>query len=193
MVSTPIGPSAVPETCTSITAPTQQYQNLGNILGNPPYTQTHTFPILYNNSFITSTPMEVQPVSLYTEYIDNPYNLALKETKTAAATVMTPESNTASTVTTPESNIAADTNALWAQYLQQKQILQCQNSLDTNKNMQNKSNETVGHNADVFRSSNYFNNETNSIPPGSEILFGNGQQTTNIPMFSNANINSSGN
>lgn len=187
MVSTPIGPSVTTETGTSAATPnTQQYQNLGNILGNPPYTQTHTFPILYNNSFITSTPMEVQPVSLYTEYIDNPYNLASKETKTVP---VTPE--------TPENNIAADTNTLWAQYLQQKQLLQCQSNLDTNKNMQNKNNESVvNSNTDVFRSSNYFNQDTNSIPPGSEILFGSGQnptQATNIPIFSNANVNSTGN
>lgn len=188
MVSTPIGPS-VPEssintsTSTSPTAPNiQQYQNLGNILGNSAYTQPpHTFPILYNNSFITSTPMEVQPVSLYTEYIDNPYNLTSTEPKVAPVTV-----------TTPESNLAADTNALWAQYLQQKQILQCQSNLDTNKN---KANESAS-NTDVFRSSNYFNTESNAIPPGSEILFGSGQnatQTANIPIFSNSNANSTGN
>lgn len=157
MVSTPIGPSIIQENTSNTST-------------------THTFPILYNNPFITTTsPLEVQPVSLYSEYIDNPYN------------VQSTNANES------ESKLAADTNALWAQYLYQKQVLQCQNNYDANKNPpENIQQHIDSGSTEVFRSSNYFGTDSNVIPPGSEILFGN-SQNINIPVFPNPNVNNTGN
>lgn len=149
MVSTPIGATVVAEDTTN---------NLTS--------HGHTFPVLYTNPLITTSPLEVQPVSLYSEYVNNPYN--------RSGEVDNAEGNEKIT----------NVNALWEQYLQQKQNLQCQTNLDGNKNLSETTTET-----DVFRSSNYFNSDTNAIPPGSEILFGAAQgQTANIP-----NITTSGN
>ncbi|KRT84282.1 hypothetical protein AMK59_313, partial [Oryctes borbonicus] len=46
-----------------------------NILTNIPNAQGHTFPVLYGTSmqFISST-SDLQPASLYNEYMQNPYN-----------------------------------------------------------------------------------------------------------------------
>lgn len=54
--------------------PTLPY--MPNILTNVPNNQGHTFPVLYNNPPVTTTPKEVQPISLYSEYMGNPYNIA---------------------------------------------------------------------------------------------------------------------
>lgn len=205
MISTPIGPMAEAENISktaSVTptlqqpqytstrtaaspsySPTLQPQFVPNILGNQP-NQTHTFPVLYNNPLITTTsPLEVQPVSLYSEYIDNPYNA-----------VTSLEANNSDNANISEQTApVADVNALWAQYLYQKQNLQYQSDLDSNKNVNESSVQHIDNKlkSDVFKSSNYFSMEAGAIPPGSEILFGAGQASANIPSF--PNVTSSGN
>ncbi|XP_022900368.2 Golgi-specific brefeldin A-resistance guanine nucleotide exchange factor 1 [Onthophagus taurus] len=68
MVSTPIGPPETQQTTSNQQSPIKLNQiNITSI----PNSQGHTFPILYNSQ-------EVQPSSLYTEYIQNPYNLNLQ-------------------------------------------------------------------------------------------------------------------
>lgn len=167
MVSTPIGSTVVSED-TIKPSKTPDVTSHG-----------HTFPVLYNNPLITTTsPLEVQPVSLYTEYINNPYNSQPSDVTVAD------NANLDTSVQIPNVNV------LWEQYLQQKQNLQCQTSLDGNKNPSETTTQHIENRTDVFRSSNYFNTDTNVIPPGSEILFGTPQghsQTANIP-----NITSSG-
>jgi len=39
--------------------------------------EQHTFPVLYNSPTVipSTTATEVQPMSLYSEYIGNPYNI----------------------------------------------------------------------------------------------------------------------
>lgn len=160
MVSTPIGPTVVPEEA-------KQTHSKPNMLTN----HNHTFPVLYNNPLITTTtPLEVQPVSLYSEYVNNPYNVQTAEPIAEQASNDNGEQ-------------ISNVNVLWQQYLQQKQNLQCQTSLDGNRNVS----EHIECRTDVFRSANYFGSDSNVIPPGSEILFGSEQgQTANIPNVSSA-------
>lgn len=150
MVSTPIGPNA----------------NEDNTQKSP----GHTFPVLYQNPLITTTsPLEVQPVSLYSEYISNPYNSR-----------QSPEDNANVDNAVQISNV----NVLWEQYLQQKQNLQCQQgNLDGNKNKENRT--------DMFKSANYFNQDVSVIPPGSEILFETTtqEQAANIPNITSSSGN----
>lgn len=164
MVSTPIGPTVVSEGIT-------------NTQSNNVTSHGHTFPVLYTNPLITTSPLEVQPVSLYSEYVNNPYN---RQSDEVAVVLDNAEGN----------EKLSNVNALWEQYLQQKQNLQCQTNLDGNKNVSDTTTQHIENQTDVFRSSNYFDSDTNAIPPGSEILFGAAQghsQTANIP-----NITSSG-
>lgn len=152
MVSTPIGPTVISE---DKQAP-------------KPTSPGHTFPVLYNNPLITTTsPLEVQPVSLYSEYINNPYN---RQSSEIAAS---DNANVDSSVQ------LSNVNVLWEQYLQQKQNLQCQASVDGNKNEDSRT--------DMFRSANYFNTDSNVIPPGSEILFGQAASIPNITSSSSGN------
>lgn len=151
MVSTPIGSSPTEPTPTS-----------------------HTFPVLCGNPLITTTtPLEVQPVSLYSEYIDNPYNVHASQSREDLSVL--------------DGKPPVDASALWAQYLYQKHELQCQNKMDANRNTNEQHMNTAS--TDMFKSSNYFSIEANAIPPGSEILFGNGQGA-NIPVFTNPNSSS---
>lgn len=155
MVSTPIGPTVVAE---------------DNNKQKP-----HTFPVLYNNPLITTTsPLEVQPVSLYSEYINNPYNQQQQQ-----------QQQTSDNADDGGVQKITNVNVLWEQYLQQKQNLQCQASLDGNKNL----NEENSRTDNMFRSANYFNNtDSGVIPPGSEILFG-GTQAANIPNITSSSGN----
>lgn len=57
--------------------PTDPYiQNIPNLLGTQPSSPPgqHTFPVLYNAPQLQET--DVQPLSLYSEYVDNPYNMS---------------------------------------------------------------------------------------------------------------------
>lgn len=157
MVSTPIGPTVVAEDSTKQKTQTSHGQ---------------TFPVLYNNPLITTTsPLEVQPVSLYSEYINNPYNR------------QSPEVAALDNASVEGGAQITNVNVLWEQYLQQKQNLQCQANLGINKSV-NDENRTDN----MFKSANYFNTDSNVIPPGSEILFGT-TQAANIPNITSSSGN----
>lgn len=168
MVSTPIGPKVVPED-----------NNVTKLKTNATNAHGHTFPVLYTNPLITTTsPLEVQPVSLYSEYINNPYN----NSQSSETTNLLDNANNV------DGGVQiTNVNVLWEQYLQQKQTLQCQGGLvDGNKNL-SEENRT-----DMFRSANYFNSDSNVIPPGSEILFGATQPQSvanNIPNITSSSGN----
>ncbi|CAG9763319.1 unnamed protein product [Ceutorhynchus assimilis] len=79
MVSTPIGSTQTPST--SILQPTLQpgMPYMPNLLtsANQQQGQQHAFPVLYNSPTVipSTTTTEIQPLSLYAEFLGNPYNL----------------------------------------------------------------------------------------------------------------------
>lgn len=127
--------------------------NTTNILP-PNNSQGHTFPILYNTPQISTggipltnpEDIQVQPVSLYAEYMGNPYN---------------------SFVTSPIRNIVTECDNVDEQ---QSTVITTSNS-SNDGTMNSESNN-------AFQLSNYFTNDTNKIPPGSEMLFG--QENLNV-------------
>lgn len=164
MVSTPIGNSEImpvvsstalpiiPNSTTPIMQPTLQpgMPYMPNYFTSPmPQLQNnsaqHTFPVLYNSPTIPlTTTTEVQPVSLYAEYIGNPYN-NVNDGKT--------------------DNENDDLNK------------------NTDEMVENNNTASTTTTTNFFQSSNYFNidaNVSDSIPVGSEILFGVEQRQTNI-------------
>lgn len=128
-----------------------------------PSHSSHSFPILYSGPFPHSTTRatEIQPVSLYTEYLGNPYN-TLQNAKTESET---------GNISVLNANISSDDNS-------QALI----SSADVNQNSSTNSNVIENNNSTIFfQSSNYFNNVPNSnlFPVGSEILFGVNAQNIN--------------
>lgn len=145
-------------------------------LFSPAPTSQHTFPVLYNSPVpATTTPTEVQPVSLYAEYLGNPYNVPTPdvynlERKGEVNAENSPSNANVESQSVPVTNI----------------------NLDLNKNNSQTSGAVVKNNnsTNFFQSSNYFGNSTAAgcIPVGSEILFGveqchvGGMQGINIPI-----------
>lgn len=73
MVSTPIPPSSVANLPPPPPPPPFIQSGQHPYLYHPK-NQGHTFPVLYSSPVITTSgPTEVQPVSLYSEYMGNPY------------------------------------------------------------------------------------------------------------------------
>lgn len=72
----PIQPSNTPPQQTAQVPFYQPIQNIPNLLGTQPSSPPvqHTFPVLYNAPQLQET--DVQPLSLYSEYVDNPYNMS---------------------------------------------------------------------------------------------------------------------
>lgn len=146
-----------------------------------PSQQSHSFPILYNGPFppTTSTTSEVQPVSLYSEYLGNPYNTTsvpqntITETPPLVETEIVVDSGVSS-------NIISDLNS-------SHQITN--SNIDMNRNSSNNinsSNFIENNNSTIFfQSSNYFNSgsSSNVIPVGSEILFGVNIQSPNANIY----------
>ncbi|KAB0793293.1 hypothetical protein PPYR_12913 [Photinus pyralis] len=187
MVSTPIGAPTYAETSPTFAVPnspilqttqpqiaTQPTSGL-QIQPTVPYAmpnllvnssnEGHTFPVLYNKSFTES-----QPVSLYSQYIDNPYNCPPPQNTTAT-------DNDNSTVT--QNDTTTDTNS--------KNIAE-----DNNSNYESNISEIQPNN--IFQSANYFCSGSEFIPPGSEILFASEQKNqssllNNVPIISSVNIN----
>lgn len=142
--------------------PYQPYTFAKNILTNVPNTQGHTFPVLYSApvQFVTST-SDVQPSSLYTEYMQNPYNFGELPLKTTA-------------------NVIEDANQ------STEEVVNNSSQLDLNKNPEA---EGKDDQQNMFQSSNYFCNDQNLVPPpGMEFLYGAEQknsligQNVNIPI-----------
>ncbi|KAF5306262.1 hypothetical protein FQA39_LY08960 [Lamprigera yunnana] len=166
MVSTPIGAPTYTENIPHLQTTLQTLQPPSNVPYSPNLlvntsSQGHTFPVLYNNSF-----METQPVSLYSEYISNPYNL---ENKNENVVVDTDHSNSPPQIVQNE-----DCNSNTP--CEDKEVLE--------------TSETH-----IFQSANYFLSNISSelIPPGSEILFASEESTQNslnynIPIIPNSSI-----
>ena len=213
MVSTPIGPPSteqqtptvsiqtpspikVPYLMTakpSISSHQPTYPYSTNILTSIPDTQSqHTFSVFYDRdvSSATSPSTEMKPSSLYTEYIQNPYNIS---------SVRDPrhECNTSSqilkyqTSCVTETNTQQDFNTFHELPNSRRQDLGIIGNVskmgadveDLNDNIDNRpTNESSVLDDNMFQSSNYFQTDTcqNFFPPGSDILFG-----TNINQNSN--------
>ncbi|KAK5641442.1 hypothetical protein RI129_009989 [Pyrocoelia pectoralis] len=146
-------------------------------------TEGHTFPVLYNKNFA-----EPQPISLYSEYLDNQYNY--QPTKTTDFV-----ENDHGTLAQSDYNINV------TQTIKNEDLVNAKNIIeDSNFNYENNTvcdNEIQAKSdANIFQSSNYFCSGSEFIPPGSEILFASEQKNQNsllsncnIPLISNVNIN----
>lgn len=179
MVSTPI-PTITTTQQATILQPTLQpgmpYM-MPNLLTNSssittPPNYGHTFPVLYSNNspvITTASPTEVQPVSLYTDYVNNPYNN---------------NNETGPVISIP--NI--DDEEAIEQQEQQSDPLLLLNSNNNNCNVgtvvvsTDESTASIINNTNnnFFQSANYFRTDTsanNTNFPGSEILFGTATDT----------------
>lgn len=164
-----------------------------NLLTNVPTNQGHTFPVLYNNPSITTSPTEVQPISLYSEYMGNPYNVGVPPTQPVVT-----NDNFNSTQSSLESFIQQQINNSPVRIQQQPANVNVENTIpinlgnDVNKNQNFESNQpaaNITQPSNFFQSSNYFSMNTNQgfIPPGSEMLFGgNDNMGLNIPTVTTA-------
>lgn len=139
----------------------------------------HTFPVLYNQQPVvpaTTPPTEVQPMSLYAEYMGNPYNV------TPAENFKSLEREKQVTHQNPDAQQRVDE-------LEQITVSEtCQTSkvndndigktvrmrVDNNNPDFEGATNNNGVTASYFQSSNYFSSQIgkSSIPPGSEILYG---------------------
>lgn len=209
MVSTPIGANYLPEPSQKPVTVTPMPQIPSNLPVIPnstspimqptlqtgmPYmpnffsqasTGQHTFPVLYNSPVpATAVPTEVQPVSLYAEYMGNPYNVPSPDVYNLGG------KNEVSVENPPaaKANVECESNAATAA----SSVSVTNINLDLNKNNNHPSGAVVKSNytTNFFQSSNYFGNSTaaSCIPAGSEILFGveqcnvSGIQGINIPI-----------
>lgn len=129
----------------------------------------HTFPVLYNQQPVvpaTTPPTEVQPMSLYAEYMGNPYNVTPVENFRLENENKVGEVGNQTNETQPPS-IPTDTSNLTS------------NDNDVGRTVTNNNNadfDRVANNngvaASYFQSSNYFSSQIDAtIPPGSEILY----------------------
>ncbi|XP_076275076.1 sec7 domain-containing protein garz isoform X2 [Rhynchophorus ferrugineus] len=196
MISTPIGSNHVTETSTIVSStgnqtfvmqPTLQpglpYMPnlLTNVVSSPSQVSVeadqHTFPILYNTPTVipSTTTTEVQPLSLYADYMGNPYNAhgSNRDDKIPSLVKEEPiNQNTAATTIskqTEEEITVSETDGM---------------SVVANSNQFNRTmieNDGIAQPTAFFQSSNYFN-ATSFIPEGSEILFGVNKDVEKIPL-----------
>lgn len=193
MVSTPIGSTNSPDISEKLppsTTPVSQLEPANAFISNPttimqptlqpglpymsnlfPSQTSHSFPILYSGPFPTSTTTttEVQPVSLYSEYLGNPYN----------------------TPPVPKANV--EMGNVTESDTQNQSELNLSNS-DINKNNSSSTSVIDNNNSTIFfQSSNYFNNTPNSnfSPSGSDLLFGVNIQKSNTNIFVDDNDSAS--
>ncbi|XP_045476199.1 Golgi-specific brefeldin A-resistance guanine nucleotide exchange factor 1 [Harmonia axyridis] len=128
----------------------------------------HTFPVLYNQQPVvpaTTPPTEVQPMSLYAEYMGNPYNVTPVENFRLENENKVGEVGNQTNETQPPS-IPTDTSNLTSN----------DNDVGRTVNNNNADFDRVANNngvaASYFQSSNYFSSQIDAtIPPGSEILY----------------------
>lgn len=152
----------IPNSTSPIMQPTLQtgMPYMPNFFSHAPTSQ-HTFPVLYNSPVpATATPTEVQPVSLYAEYMGNPYNVPSPDVYNLGGKGEVNVENASPANANVECEPVSVTNI----------------DLDLNKNNSQPSGAVVKNNntTNFFQSSNYFGNATaaSCIPVGSEILFG---------------------
>lgn len=187
MVSTPIGAPSSPEKCSQSTY-TQFNANIPNDMtsNQSPPLVSQAYPVLYTTpQSNASVPINVtqSPVSLYSEYMGNPYNL---------------QNNY---------NIYSSQSPLIVYQSQQpdttlEKIPYTPASSDTNLNNEQVTNEPAAsqieqqeyyespQTANIFQSSNYFYTDPNAtnIPPGSEILFGSEKNASSNVLFFDSGI-----
>lgn len=139
-----------------------------------PQLQQHSFPVLYNSPTVIprTTATEVQPLSLYAEYIGNPYNVhnaeridnssaTTQETHHAPSTLDKPSLIQAPTPDDPSSVLPNLTSS----------------TTPTNHFVQDTGTNVIAaapsDSMNFFQSSNYFSAAgVGFVPAGSEILFG---------------------
>ncbi|KAJ8916109.1 hypothetical protein NQ315_004476 [Exocentrus adspersus] len=169
MPQVPSNIPVIPNSTSPIMQPTLQtgMPYMPNFFSPTPAGQ-HTFPVLYNSPVpATSTPTEVQPVSLYAEYMGNPYN-------SPSPDVIDHGINSDVNI---QSIPVATTSEGGEPYATSIGSVPATNiNLDLNKN-NSQPGAVIGKNnnpTNFFQSSNYFSNSSapNFIPVGSEILFG---------------------
>lgn len=154
--------------------------------------QTHSFPVLYTTSPIAgnlTTDSTVTPISLYSEYMGNPYipNNTFNIYGTQPLLVyqqpnqeqINNELSFQNNETQISSNDVDNTNSQnispeFQTVNNSENINESQSiSVETNSYMSQSIPPPVPLPANIFQSSNYFyNTETSNIPLGSEILFG---------------------
>ncbi|KAK9887809.1 hypothetical protein WA026_000124 [Henosepilachna vigintioctopunctata] len=161
----------IPNSTTPLMQPTLQpgMPYMPNIF--VPSGQQHTFPVLYNQQPIvpaTTPPTEVQPLSLYAEYMGNPYNI------TPAENYRHIEND--NQYDESKQNTVLDTSGMSNDNDVCRSINTVENNNPEFERMSNNNSVSTSY----FQSSNYFGNQVNNsnIPPGSEILYG-AQPTSN--------------
>lgn len=172
-----VTPSVV-QTTKSLMQPTLQpglpyMPNLLTNMGGIPSPQValpqdqHTFPVLYNAPTVipSTTATEVQPLSLYAEYMGNPYNIQTNERDGQPIQRSSEEAITLqnSSNIEPVSSQNHEMPILVGTVSQETVMSTTQSvGFDSDIHMQP---------TNFFQSSNYFDT-TSNIPAGSEILFG---------------------
>lgn len=167
MVSTPIGAPNIP----ADNSYAQYNVNVSTAVvssQSPLANQTHSFPVLYTNSpmgtSLTTIPSDAtpSPISLYSEYIGNPYTLPNNAFSIYGMQPLLVYQNQQEEQKEENVSVNSAEAALSDTQLTDGEI----NQLEKNS----------GHCAatNIFQSSNYFYTDTSAsnIPVGSEILFG---------------------
>ncbi|KAK9718628.1 Guanine nucleotide exchange factor in Golgi transport N-terminal [Popillia japonica] len=159
-----------------------------NILTNVPNTQGHTFPVLYSSPLQFVTASEVQPASLYSDYMQNPYNF-----NSIQSMGDVPVRSTQNIVLSENQLNVQNVNIILPSAGGVTQDLTSNSSVDLNKNLDADSKDEQQN---IFQSSNYFCNDQNIVaPPGMEFLYGSEQrklsigQNVNIPISTTPTTN----
>ncbi|XP_066139607.1 Golgi-specific brefeldin A-resistance guanine nucleotide exchange factor 1 [Euwallacea fornicatus] len=163
-----------------------------------PQLQQHTFPVLYNSPTVipSTTATEVQPVSLYAEYVGNPYNLQNVDMVQRVDNVVPSNQETIqSQPSCPTSELPLDNSNLDSTEMTKLTPVEFPTVTDDHPSSDSKTNlvqpflmEQINTNTsqsvfvaapdttgttNFFQSSNYFSTGGSAfVPVGSEILFG---------------------
>ncbi|XP_050302323.1 Golgi-specific brefeldin A-resistance guanine nucleotide exchange factor 1 [Anthonomus grandis grandis] len=191
MVSTPIGSSnssplpisqqhtIISTTNAAILQPTLQpgmpymsnlLTNIGavnNTSGISSQAQQHSFPVLYNSPTIipNTTATEVQPLSLYAEYVGNPYNIQ-SDNMPRPQDVTEPSTENHFVSSSHSEIIPAKEDLISAS---SPDVI----TIDSNVTKVSVTEQAVDNSTNYFQSSNYFSSGGNGLMPvGSEILYG---------------------
>ncbi|KAL1494184.1 hypothetical protein ABEB36_009823 [Hypothenemus hampei] len=134
----------------------------------------HSFPVLYNSPTVipSTTTTEVQPLSLYAEYVGNPYNPQRNDNLALSQVNPTEISNLSSPNTNNNEEMKENVPSISDSYRKSDSQSTDKNSLVMSS--EQSSNMAIpSSSANFFQSANYFsNNEGTFLPQGSEILFG---------------------
>lgn len=131
----------------------------------------HTFPVLYNQQPVvpaTTPPTEVQPTSLYAEYMGNPYNVTPAENFNGSE-----QENGMNQHNSEERQPETTSDRCITSNLNDNDVGSTGRvGMDNNNVNIDRVANNNGVATSYFQSSNYFNSQVEtSIPPGSEILY----------------------